>query len=399
MIRRDEIKMSNEGNPVTNEETKEPVRKLASIQVISSLKPIEGADRIVCATILGWECVVKKDEGHKVGDLIIFIEPDSILPEKPEFEFLRERKFRVKTIKLRKQISQGLVMPLSILPSDHRINLEEGVDVTEILQIRKHDSQLKEENDLVQSQKNRSPILRFFMNFSIFRYIYFKLFGKIKGNWPDEYVQKTDETRIQVCARKLMEHYNEEWYIGEKLDGQSFTAFTYLQKAWGLWRKSFGICSRNLWLKSRGKNNYWKMAEKYALEQRLIDCKGNIVIQGEICGPGIQGNKYNLAERKLYVFNVFRDGIMFSLADMESFCNCSGLQTVPILNRSFIPSRDIGEGKEVSEVVKHMVELSQGDSQLLKRKREGIVVRLKSNPRISFKVINPYFLLEEDKND
>ena len=89
-------------------------RKLAHIELIESLKPIIGADKIEVATVLGWECVVKKDE-FKVGDKIIYIEVDSVLPEKPEFEFLRDRKFKIKTIKLKGQISMGLILPLNIL--------------------------------------------------------------------------------------------------------------------------------------------------------------------------------------------------------------------------------------------------------------------------------------------
>lgn len=98
----------------------EKPRKLASIQVITDLSPIEGADRIETAQILGWQCVVKRGE-FKVGDSVVYFEVDSVLPERNEFEFLRERKFRIKTIKLKKQISQGLVMPLSILNSVGKI--------------------------------------------------------------------------------------------------------------------------------------------------------------------------------------------------------------------------------------------------------------------------------------
>lgn len=90
------------------------MRKLATIREIKDIQPIEGADRIEVATVDGWQVVIKKGE-FKVGDKIIYIEIDSIVPEREEFEFLRDRKFRVRTIKLRKQISQGLIMPLSIL--------------------------------------------------------------------------------------------------------------------------------------------------------------------------------------------------------------------------------------------------------------------------------------------
>ena len=111
------------------------MRRLATIQKILDLKPIPNADNILCATVQGWELVVKKDE-FKIGDLCVYIEIDSIVPDKPEFEFLRDRKFRVKTIKLRKQISQGLALPLSILPQG---KYKEDDDVTEILGVIKYD--------------------------------------------------------------------------------------------------------------------------------------------------------------------------------------------------------------------------------------------------------------------
>jgi len=136
------------------------MRNLASIQKITELRPIKGADKIEVAQILGWEVVVKKDE-FKVNDLIVYIEVDSIVPEKSEFEFLRERKFRVRTIKLRKQISQGIAFPLNILPEKKR-KLSENFDVTEILGITKYDPQLQEESKLKDfSNKKHSKFINF----------------------------------------------------------------------------------------------------------------------------------------------------------------------------------------------------------------------------------------------
>lgn len=109
------------------------MRHLATIREIASLRPIEGADRIEVAQVDGWECVVQKGEFH-VGEHIVYIEVDSIVPERPEFEFLRDRKFRVRTIKLRGQVSQGLVLPLSILPNGTPAIL--GADVTDAWALR-----------------------------------------------------------------------------------------------------------------------------------------------------------------------------------------------------------------------------------------------------------------------
>lgn len=101
-------------------------RKLASIQIISDLKPIEGADKIEVATCLGWQCVVKKGE-FKIGDKCIYWEIDSIVDStNPIFEFMKERKFRVKTQKFLKTLSQGLLMPLSVLKHYGKIIYKNG---------------------------------------------------------------------------------------------------------------------------------------------------------------------------------------------------------------------------------------------------------------------------------
>lgn len=117
------------------------MRKLATIREISNIRPIEGADKIVVAQVDGWECVVQKDE-FQIGQHIVYIEVDSIVPERPEFEFLRPRKFRVRTIKLRGQVSQGLVLPLSILPNGTGCDL--GDDVTDALGIKKYDPEAQQ---------------------------------------------------------------------------------------------------------------------------------------------------------------------------------------------------------------------------------------------------------------
>ena len=130
-------------------------RKLASVQKIIDISPIEGADRIEVATVLGWKCVIAKKDNFNVGDLVVYFEIDSILPDLPMFEFMKDRKYKVKTIKLRKQISQGLVMPLSILPDK---NWKEGDDVTSVLRVTKHDPQAEQEereNNIKKSQLER----------------------------------------------------------------------------------------------------------------------------------------------------------------------------------------------------------------------------------------------------
>ena len=374
------------------------MRQLATIRTIEKISPIEGADRIDVANLkdLAYDCVVKKGE-YQVGQKVIYIECDAICPEKPEFEFLREVKFRIKIRRYRKQISEGLIMPISILPPDCEI--EEGKEVTDIIGVKNYirASEEEEEKNLA-SDKKRSKFMRFLMNFYIFRKIYLCFNSNVKGNWPGHTgIVKSDESRIQTCARLLMEHYNEKWYITEKIDGQSSLFFTHIVKKWGRSIKEFGVCSRNIWLKTSNNSNYWKAAIKFELNKKMPAYNCLLGVQAELIFPNVQANKYRVVDIDILVFSMYKDGVLVGLEEMEKVCAELGIKTVPIINRSFIPSKEIGEGKEVKEVVDYMVKLSQGDSTLLKRKREGIVVRLCSNPKISFKVINPYFLLENEE--
>jgi hypothetical protein len=380
----------------------ETKRQLASIQKIRKLRSIPGADFIVIVEVLGWECIVKKDEFCE-GDLVVYFEVDSILPQRPEFEFMRERKFRVKTIKLKKQISQGLVMPITVLHGavdfiSNPANLKEGADVTEILGVTKFDLQAKAERDALmalENQMRQTKVPKWLMNISAFRYIYFKLNPKIKGNWPS-WIQKTDESRIQSSARKLMEHYDKAWYVTEKLDGQSATYFTYHKKSWGMRLKKFGVGSREVWRKTEDNSSYWSLSRKYDLKNKMMEIVDLITVQGEAVGPGIQKNKYKLEDYEFFVFNILVDGKRLTPLMMGFYLKKFGLKMVPIVRDVFVPAKEFG-AKETHEVIKELVEMSKGDSVLFKRKREGLVFRLVDNPSVSFKVINPEFSLEEDK--
>lgn len=189
-------------------------RKLASIQIIDKLTPIEGADKIEQASLvdLGWSFVVKKGE-FKSGDKCVYFEIDSILPEKDEYEFLRSRKFRIKTIKLKGTISQGLVIPVP----EGMQNIPTGTDITDAMGVKKYDPQAQEEAAL-SIPKHRSKVMQYLMQFKACRYIYLKLNSQEKGNWPG-WLSRTDEERIQNCAKILLNNYDQDWYISEKLDG------------------------------------------------------------------------------------------------------------------------------------------------------------------------------------
>lgn len=357
-------------------------RQLASIRRISNIRPIPGADRIVVAQVDGWECVVKKDE-FQIGDPVVYIEVDSIVPEKPEFEFLRDRKFRVRTIKLRGQVSQGLVLPLSILPAGE---YPAGLDVTHILGIKKYDPEAQQEALLMQRQPKapQNKFIKYMMQFKWYR----KFFGKqaCQVGFPD-WIVKTDETRIQNMPILFEEERNKEteFSVTEKVDGQSAT---YYLKRTSKRRFEFGVCSRNLHLGTPDNSSYWTVAKQYDMEKvlkQLIGDYDTIVMQGEICGNGIQGNKYHISGYDLFVFNLIYPDHKCTTAEIAELVEPFGLKTVPVVE----------EGKKLPDTISDLVEYSKGYSVVRKQqRREGVVMR-NTQGNISFKVINPDFLLAE----
>jgi hypothetical protein len=366
-------------------------RKLASVQKIVALSPIEKADAIEKATVLGWELVVKKGE-FKVGDLVVYCEVDSILPDKSEFEFLRDRKFRIKTIKLRGQISQGICFPLSILPKG---KYSEGDDVTETIGIVKYDPQKIAEDKLFNecSGKPRNKFDRFIRRFKWYRRLTIKV---TKLPFPS-FIRKTDEDRIQLFPSICEDHKDTIFQETEKVDGQSGSFFVKLNPIkWEFWEPYlFGVCSRNWQLVKPDHSSYWTIAKKLDLKKKMIALSKRygqgIVIQGEIAGPGIQKNKYHLNEYHLFVFNIFlsengtHNKVSLDLYAQLNICDALGLETVPFIDGHFklLPS------------IPEMVNLAKGQSQLYNTKREGVVIR-NYEKNISFKVINPEFLLEEE---
>lgn len=360
------------------------MRKLASVRQINAIREIEGADKIECAVVDGWECVVAKKDNFKVGDEVVYIEIDSIVPEIPEFEFLRERKFRIRTIKLRKQVSQGLIMPLSILPPGE-YKLED--DVTEILGITKYDPQkaqeLKMQSEM--TRKTRNPIIKFLMKFAWFRRWYIK---PTTSGFPD-WIVKTDEDRVQNMSRvfNVEKALETPFVVTEKLDGCSVTMF--LERVKGN-KFDFGVCSRNLRLHNSENSTskvYWDIANQINAEGVLKTLIGNakrIVLQGEIIGSKIQGNKYKVDAYDFYAFNLIVDGEKYTTQLTKKILEIHNIKTVPILAENFTLLEDIPA----------MVKYAKGDSVLHSTKREGIVVR-NYDHNISFKVINPDFLLAE----
>ncbi len=353
------------------------MRKLASIAKINKLEPIPNADQILKATIKGWECVVSKSEGFQEGDKVIFIEVDSVLPPRPEFSFMANRDYRVKIIRLRKQISQGLVLPMDYLKED----FPEGTDVTHLLGITKFDPQADEEALMFKSTfgYSFSRFLKPLLRFKWFRKLYSKLSVK-NCKVPTNIVPKTSETKIQDLPKIInnLPAYTSSFYATEKLDGSSATYFIY--------NNQFGVCSRNLWLKREDNSYYWEVARRFQIEETLKDIKKQfeshkVVIQGEIIGNNIQGNKYKISGYDFYIFNVFIDNIQLPQDSLETLCRNYNLNTVPVVYDTVI----------LPNTVKEIVELSKGKSKLLdSQQREGLILRDYTHG-LSFKVLNPDF--------
>lgn len=329
-------------------------RKLVSIQTIDAVAPIAGADNIMQARVMGWTVVIKKGE-LAVGDPCVFFEIDSVLPEGPAWsEFMRVRGFRVRTVRLRGVLSQGLALPIAILGGG---DAPRDVDLRDRLGVTKYEPVVPDTRD-------------------------------IAGAFPAR-VPKTDEIRLQSALGVLDEIRGQDFYVSTKCDG---TSATYVRDA----TDGFLACSRN-WALHRGNNDIWRLAERYQLAQRLpID----FAIQAEICGPGIQNNRLGLAAVDLFVFNVYdlRAARYLELDAFLAFCAERGLPTVPI--------ERVVRGADAASHVHTLdgwLEAARGFYAGTKQRKEGIVIRpLTEQPsaalggRLSFKVINNDFLLKDE---
>jgi hypothetical protein len=269
-------------------------RRLATIQKVSTLSPIEGADKIEVARVLGWDCVVKKGE-FKEGDLGVYIEVDSVLPDKPVFEFMKERKFRVKTVKLRGQISQGLFLSVASFPEIKKP--KEDMDVTKLLGIVKYDPPEVDYNPSKSSKAKKRP----WWFYILIRIPFLRkwLVKPVGGGiaFPSHLVPKTDETRIQAFGDEFLEANKDlKVNVTQKMDGTSVTI---------IWHKNkLSVASRNVWFPTYKANVYWDFVKQVGFDTFLK--KGvSLAIQGELCGPGIQGNKYKLSEVILFIFGAY----------------------------------------------------------------------------------------------
>lgn len=377
------------------------MRQLATLQKIENLRKHPNADTLDIVNIKGWEVITKTGD-FKEGDWCVFFEIDSIVPDYTSvFDFMSKRKYRVKTQKLRGVVSQGLAMPVSIIDKmieeghikKFNIKWAIGTDLTKILDVKKHDPEAEKERKQAGRQyRKKNPFVEYMKQYQWFRKMHYNIVGKNTKNFP-WFVKKTDEERIQNMPYIFRQHNGEFCYFMEKLDGTSLTCAIHKSgKSFQILKKFFGadfyVCSRNLTLFTKNNTVYWKIVEQEGIEKKLRSVGKNIAIQGEIIGESVQKNKYKLKGIDLYLFNVIDldKNYYYNQVEKMEFCNKYGFKLAPDLGN--ITLKDT---MKVSDIV----ELSKGTSVINpKIKREGIVIRSLDNDRISFKAINPEFLLK-----
>lgn len=344
------------------------MRKLATIRKIDEIRPIDGADAIECAVVGGWTVVVKRDE-YKAGDLAVYLEIDSFVPtELAPFltkpgnfpkEFNGVRGERLRTVKLRGQVSQGLLLKVGecfgvtiTLSDSDATPHKEGDDVSEALGI----------------QKWEAPVPA-------------QLAGQVRGNFPG-FISKTDQERIQNLTAELREWQDNSaftWEVTEKLDGSSMTVYVRDEDE--------GVCSRNLDLKRDEANSFWSVAIREDLIAK-IRCTGrNLALQGELIGEGIQKNPYGIRGQAFRLFDIYDidRGDYMSPAERRKLAEELGIQHVPL----------IAVGMVIGEFVQGLLTMAEGKSALnAKTEREGLVFKCNTFGGPTFKAISNRFLLK-----
>ena len=343
-------------------------RKMATVRRIDKIVPIANADAIELAFVGGWQCVVKKGE-FKEGDLVVYCEVDSVIPnsiapflskgkEPRAYNGVKGEKLR--SIKLRGTLSQGLILPFDILTVEYDGNSgigdwKDGDDVSQELNIQKYEPPLPAQ-----------------------------LTGQAKGNFPT-WIPKTDQERIQNLSSELADWQQREmsFEITEKLEGSSMTVYHN--------NGDIGVCSRNIDLKDTEGNAFWQVAHSESLIEKLSSLGRNLALQGELVGPGIQGNIYKLANPEFRLFDIFDIDKQEYLAYTErmKITDALDIKNVPVLHEAY--------PLDYFDTIREILDMAEGKSKLYETEREGIVFKCIEFPSISFKAIsNKYLLGQKD---
>jgi len=349
------------------------MRHLASIQRVWDVLPIEGADKIELAKVMGWQCVVNKDV-FKKGDVGVYFEIDSFLPVRPEFEFLRVSSykktdimgegFKLRTMKFKGQLSQGLLLPLDAFKElNHLSEANIGLDVTDLLGVKKWEIEERATTG-----------------------------GNVVGNLPYD-VPHTDEIRIQNFPEFAEAFKGLEYYISTKMDGSSHSL--------SLDEDGFHVCGHNYEYKNDGSSSFYNFVNERGYEAAMRkfyeenELKGPLTIQGEFCAPGIQKNPVRLTKPEWYVFTIRSDGKRVGLKTMQWACQEMGMPTVPIEEIDIdLPSK--------YPTLEAMLDRADGNYSTGGRK-EGIVVRAIDpvynetiGGPLSMKVVSNKYLLKQE---
>jgi RNA ligase (TIGR02306 family) len=347
------------------------MRKLASIRRIDALDPIEGADKIEVATVGGWKIVAQKGL-YQVGDLAVYFEIDSWIPhdlapflskgkEPREFEGVKGE--RLKTIKLRGQLSQGLLMPLAEINKFFEVtpHWSEDEDMTAVLNIKKWEKAIPAQ-----------------------------LAGVCKGNFPT-LIPKTDQERAQNLVKEIVaaNEAGVKFEITEKLEGSSMTCYMI--------KGEFGVCSRNMDLKRDENNSFWAtaIAEDVESKMRAVDEHWDFAIQGELIGPGVQGNIYKLSKLEYRVFDVYdiQSGHYLDPEARRKLIERMGLKHVPV----YAYSASLYDTLGITDMPQ-LLKFAEGKSvmgDIVGPEREGVVFK-EVNGGMTFKVISNKYLLGEE---
>ena len=416
-------------------------KSMAHIEQIVKVYPIEGADSVEMAQVLDWHVVVRKNQ-FKVGDLAVYVEMDSIFPDtlpeqyqlemnllasvmtrlnrnrnknkdeietvrvrmeelkkfnpRPATEILRSRKFKVRCVNYASFniISQGILFNIEELLSPYNY-YSEGQDVTEELGI-KQIIEDPEEAGVYEDAKINNPILRTLnkklLKYSLYRGIR-KVFVEVDNNWLPFFPSKSDEKNAQAVFSRMKSNYGDKvWVVTEKLEGQNISAhMRFFRFFRGLLTLSkFGVCSHVRSIPKGERSQFWGTINRLDYKTKMKKIGRNLFLRGEHIGPKIQSNIYGLKETDVYLFDVYNLDTkeMMPYDEMKVFCTAHDFKMVPVIDDSF----------KLPETVGELLEYSNGFSKLKDDVlREGIVIRLRDNPKVSFKVRSPKYLAEQAK--